>query len=64
MTPDDVAIYAFEKDAETGVCTAKDLRINPDGTIEGSINDFFEVNLAEMNRFAQAQFSRLKRTEE
>ena len=62
LTPDDVAIYAFEKDEE-GVCTAKDLRITPDGTIEGGINDFFETNLAEMNRFAQAQFSRLRTKE-
>ena len=62
LTPDDVAIYAFEKDEE-GVCTAKSLRINPEGTIEGSIHDFFEVNLAEMNRFAQAQFSRLRSDE-
>ena len=62
LTPDDVAIYAFEKD-EAGVCTAKDLRVNSDGTIEGGINDFFETNLAEMNRFAQAQFNRLKPAE-
>ena len=62
LTPDDVAIYAFEKDEE-GVCTAKDLRINRDGTIEGGVNDFFETNLAEMNRFAQAQFDRLKTAE-
>ena len=62
LTPDDVAIYAFEKD-EQGVCTAKNLRINPDGTMEGAVNDFFEVNLAEMNRFAQAQFSRLRSEE-
>ena len=57
LTPDDVAIYAFEKD-EQGACTAKDLKINPDGTIEGGINDFFETNLEEMNRFAQAQLPR------
>lgn len=62
LTPDDVAIYAFEKD-EKGVCTAKDLRVNSDGTIEGGINDFFETNLKEMNRFAQAQFDRLKPSE-
>ena len=57
LTPDDVAIYAFEKDEE-GVCTAKDLRINPEGTIEGSINDFFEVSLAEMNRVVKALSAR------
>ena len=62
LTPDDVAIYAFEKDEE-GVCTAKDLRITPDGTIEGGINDFFETNLEEMNRFVQAQFKRVQPAE-
>ena len=62
LTPDDLAVYAFEKDEE-GVCTAKDLRINPEGTIEGGINDFFETNLEEMNRFAQAQFMRAKPNE-
>ena len=53
LTPDDVAIYAFEKDEE-GVCTAKNLGISDDGRIEGSIGDFFEVNLAEMNRMVKA----------
>ena len=57
LTPDDVAIYAFAKDEE-GVCTAKDLKINPEGTIEGSINDFFEVSLAEMNRVVKALSAR------
>lgn len=57
LTPDDVAIYAFEKDEE-GVCTAKDLKISGDGRIEGSIGDFFEVNLAEMNRMVKALESR------
>ena len=53
LTPDDVAIYAFEKN-EQGVCTAKDLKVSDDGRIEGSIGDFFEVNLAEMNRMVKA----------
>ncbi len=53
LTPDDVAIYAFEKD-DQGVCTAKDLKVSDDGRIEGSIGDFFEVNLAEMNRMVKA----------
>ena len=57
LTPDDVAIYAFEKD-ENGVCTAKDLRITDEGRIEGSIGDFFEVNLAEMNRMVKALSNR------
>ena len=57
LTPDDVAIYAFEKDEE-GVCTAKDLKISDDGRVEGSIGDFFEVNLAEMNRMVKALSNR------
>ena len=57
LTPDDVAIYAFEKDEE-GVCTARELKISDDGRIEGSIGDFFEVNLAEMNRMVKALESR------
>ena len=62
LTPDDVAIYAFEKD-EQGVCTAKNLRINPDGTIEGGIKDFFETNLIEMNRHLKAQLDRVNSAE-
>ena len=62
LTPDDVAIYAFEKDEE-GVCTAKDLKISDDGRIEGSIGDFFEVNLAEMNRMVKALESRANQGE-
>ena len=63
LTPDDVAIYAFEKDPETGECSAKSLRIADDGRIEGSIGDFFEVNLEEMNRFAKALSTRVNQTE-
>lgn len=62
LTPDEVAIYAFEKDEE-GVCTAKDLRISDDGRIEGSIGDFFEVSLAEMNRMVKALSDRTTRGE-
>ena len=62
LTPDDVAIYAFEKDDE-GVCTANDLKISDDGRIEGSIGDFFEVNLAEMDRMVKALESRTNQGE-
>ena len=60
---DDLAIYAFEKDAETGVCSAKSLKISQEGGIEGGIRDFFDVNLAEMNRYVEAQFARLNSSE-
>jgi len=63
LPPEDLAIYAFEKDAETGVCAAKPLKISDDGGIEGGIRDFFDTNLAEMNRFVEAQFAKLNSSE-
>lgn len=60
LTPEDLAIYAFEKDAETGVCTAKPLKISGEGGVEGGIRDFFATNLAEMNRYVEAQFAQDK----
>ena len=63
LTPDDLAIYAFEKDGETGVCSAKPLQISEDGGVEGGVRDFFDTNLAEMNRFVEAQFAKLNSSE-
>ncbi len=63
LTPEDLAIYAFAKDAETGVCTAKPLTISGEGAIEGGIRDFFDVSLAEMNRYVEAQFAQLNPSE-
>ena len=63
LTPEDLAIYAFAKDAETGVCTAKPLAISGEGAIEGGIRDFFDVSLAEMNRYVEAQFAQLNPSE-
>ena len=60
LTPEDLAIYAFAKDAETGVCTAKPLAISAEGGVEGGVRDFFDTNLAEMNRFVEAQFAQDK----
>ena len=40
--------------------TRRTSRFIPKGTIEGGINDFFDTNLQEMNRYAQAQFTRLR----
>lgn len=57
---DDLAIYAFEKDEETGVCSAKPLKIDAGGRVEGGIKDFYAVNLAEMNRYVEAQFARMQ----
>lgn len=63
LTPEDLAIYAFAKDAETGVCTAKPLAISGEGGIEGGIRGFFDVSLAEMNRYVEAQFAQLNPSE-
>lgn len=57
---DDLAIYAFEKDEETGICSAKPLKIDEGGRVEGGIKDFYAVNLAEMNRYVEAQFARMQ----
>lgn len=60
LTPEDLAIYAFAKDADTGACSANPLKINDDGGVEGGVRDFFDTNLAEMNRFVEAQFAQDK----
>ena len=59
LTPEDLAIYAFEKDGETGVCSAKPLQVSADGGVEGGVRDFFDTNLAEMNRYVEAQFAQV-----
>ena len=56
---EDLAIYAFEKD-DQGVCSAHPLKVYANGTVEGGIKDFFDTNLAEMNRYAKAQFARME----
>ena len=61
LTPDDLAIYAFEKDEETGECSAKSLRVTDDGKVEGAIHDFFQVSLAEMKRIGDALSARASR---
>lgn len=63
LAPEDLAIYAFEKDDNTGVCTAKPLEISAEGGVEGGIRDFFATNLAEMNRYVEAQFAKLNSSE-
>jgi predicted ATPase len=59
LTPDDVAIYAFEKD-EKGECTANRIQVFEDGRVEGGIKDFFETDLDELNRFVEAMKSRIE----
>ena len=53
LSPDDLAIYAFEKDIE-GVCTASQLEVTEDGRVKGGVKDFFESNLDELERYIRA----------
>jgi AAA15 family ATPase/GTPase len=53
LTPDDLAIYAFEKD-EKGECSASQLGITEDGKVVGGIKDFFETDLDELERYINA----------
>ena len=53
LTPDELAIYAFEKDEE-GVCTASELEVTEDGRVKGGIKDFFEPGLDELHRYIKA----------
>lgn len=57
LTPDELAIYAFEKD-EKGVCTANELEVTNEGKVKGGIKDFFESDLEELNRYITALQSR------
>ena len=62
LSADDLAIYAFEKDG-VGECRAEQLAVTEDGKVQGGVRDFFDTNLEEMNRYVQAQFSRLESKE-
>ena len=57
LTPETLGIYAFAKDPQTGYCSAQSLEISSEGGIAGGIPDFFQTNLAEMNRYVEAQFA-------
>ena len=57
LTPETLGIYAFAKEEKTGHCSAQSLEISPEGGIAGGIPDFFQTNLAEMNRYVEAQFA-------
>ena len=61
LTPETLAVYAFAKDEKTGLCSAEELEVSPDGGIAGGIPDFFRANLAEMNRYVEAQFAQMKK---
>lgn len=53
LSKEELAIYAFEKDAE-GVCTAIEIEVTDDGRVKGGLKDFFETELEELNRYMKA----------
>ena len=53
LTPNDLAIYSFEKD-EKGECSASELVVTERGQTEGGLTGFFDNNLAEMDRYVKA----------
>jgi predicted ATPase len=53
ITPDELAIYAFEKD-DKGECTASQVEVLEDGRVRGAIKDFFDSHLDELNRYVKA----------
>ena len=59
LSPDDVAIYAFEKDAETGVCSASEIEVTERGQVKGGLKSFFEAHMEEMRRYGDALRSQI-----
>ena len=53
LSKDDLAIYSFEKD-DQGACTASQIEVTDDGRVVGGLRDFFETDLAELDRFVRA----------
>ena len=54
LTPDEVAIYSFEKDPETGICSANEIEVTPRGQVQGGLGAFFEADMDEMRRYVDA----------
>ena len=54
ISPEEVAIYSFEKDDETGVCSASEIEVTPRGQVMGGLRSFFETDLDEMSRYSDA----------
>jgi predicted ATPase len=54
VSPEEVAIYSFEKDDETGVCSASEIEVTPRGQVMGGLRSFFETDLDEMRRYSDA----------
>ena len=54
ITPEEVAIYSFEKDPETGVCSASEIEVTPRGQVTGGLKSFFETDREELRRYVNA----------
>ncbi len=54
LTPDEVAIYSFEKDEDTGVCSASEIEVTPRGQVTGGLKSFFETDREELRRYVNA----------
>ena len=54
LTTEELAIYSFEKDENTGECTASEIKITERGQTSGGLTGFFDTNLAEMDRYVKA----------
>ena len=54
LTTDELAIYSFDKDNETGECSAMEIGVTELGQTEGGLTGFFDTNLAEMDRYVKA----------
>ena len=53
LSKDELAIYSFEKD-DVGVCTAGEIEVTEDGRVIGGLKDFFETDLAELDRYIRS----------
>ena len=54
LAPDEVAIYSFEKDGETGICSASEIEVTPRGQVTGGLKSFFETDREELRRYVNA----------
>ena len=53
LSKDELAIYAFAKD-DGGVCSASQIEVTEDGRVKGGLQDFFETELDELDRYMKA----------
>ena len=53
LSPDDIAIYSFEKDAH-GNCSANEIEVSSSGQVAGGLRSFFQTDLDEMRRYVDA----------